>query len=108
MSVKLIISDGKEVAALPERNEDLVRAVARTHHWKEQLINGEVDSIRAIARQTGHDERYTARSLRLAFLAPDIVERVLAGTAAPDMALAPLLERIPLGWRDQQKLASGS
>lgn len=41
------------------------------------------------------------RLLRLALLAPDIVEAIMDGKQGPEMTPARLLEPIPVEWRGQ-------
>jgi hypothetical protein len=57
----------------------LLKAVARAHSWYEELVSGKMKCQRSIAKQTGFDECYIARILPCEFLAPDIVEAILAG-----------------------------
>ncbi len=51
-------------------------------------------------------ERYVSRIMRLAFLAPDIVEAILDGYQPVDLELEKLLKGIPIGW-DAQRRALG-
>jgi hypothetical protein len=41
--------------------------------------------------------------LRCAFLAPDIIESLLAGSAPAEMSLARVLEGVPLDWAEQRQ-----
>jgi len=50
-----------------------VRTLACAHHWLEQLLTGQVSSLRAIAKSEGKSERYVGRVIRAAFLAPDLL-----------------------------------
>jgi hypothetical protein len=81
----------------------LIRALVKACSWKEQLISGRSISIRAIATGEGVTERYVARLLKLAFLAPDIVEAILEGRQPADLELQRLLQDIPLGWEEQRR-----
>jgi len=61
-------------AIKPHHAPPLIRAVARAHDWLAAILRGDFENQRAIARQTGLDERYVGRVLPLAFLAPDLTE----------------------------------
>jgi hypothetical protein len=45
----------------------------------ERLLSGEVASLEGLTSETGFTKRYISRTLRSAFLAPDITERILDG-----------------------------
>ncbi|MCH8998147.1 MAG: hypothetical protein IID48_07745 [Proteobacteria bacterium] len=49
-------------------------------------------------------ERYVSRILRLAFLAPDIVEAILDGYQPIDLELERLLKGIPVSWDEQRRV----
>jgi hypothetical protein len=57
----------------------LLKAMTRGRQWYEWILAGRVSSQRAIAQKLGLSERYAGRVLECAFLAPDIVESILAG-----------------------------
>jgi hypothetical protein len=48
------------------------------------------------------------RRPRLALLAPDIVEEILAGSMGDDVVLEQFKKPIPAGWDEQRKMMSGS
>jgi hypothetical protein len=48
------------------------------------------------------NESYVGRMLRLTLLAPDIVEAVLNGRQPPEITLAVLMQRFPVGWKRQR------
>jgi len=64
--VRLLLADTEQNTARPVRS--LVRAVARAHDWMDQILRGEIPNQRALAKQTGFDERYISRILPLVFL----------------------------------------
>jgi len=49
------------------------------------------------------NESYVGHHLRLAFLAPDIVEAILDGSQPVDLDMKRLLKGIPLTWEDQRR-----
>jgi len=57
----------------------LVTAVARAFDWFERLSTGEARSIGELAQSDGFDAAYVSHVLRLAFLAPEVVQQIVAG-----------------------------
>ena len=84
----------------------LLKTVARARLWFEQLAAGEASSLQAIADRQGVSQRYVSRLLPLAFLAPDIVERILQGHQPAHLSAARLTNELdlPLGWAEQREL----
>ncbi len=88
----------------PRINAALIKALTRAHAWKEKLFSGQTPSIQTIAKAEGVTPRYVGRILRLAFLAPDIVEAILDGYQPANLELARLMKGIPIGWHEQRKV----
>ena len=70
----------------PRPDMALVKAIARAHHWRQMLLDGEVTSIDALARRVKQDRGYVGLTLNLAFLksrpdAGDSSGRAAAGSA---------------------------
>jgi site-specific DNA recombinase len=57
----------------------------RAHCWFDELVSGEATSLVAIAARAGVSKRYVSRLLKLAFLAPDLVEQIAEGCQAPEL-----------------------
>jgi site-specific DNA recombinase len=83
----------------------LLKAVARANQWSADLLTGRAHSVAEIAERKGVGARYVRRLLRLAFLAPKIVEAIAAGRQPPELTAEALAERIelPLLWTDQER-----
>ena len=81
----------------------LLKAVARARQWSEDLLIGRAQSVDELAERKGVGARYVRRLLRLAFLAPEIVDAIAAGRQPPQLTAEALAERIelPLLWIEQ-------
>jgi len=87
----------------------LVRALARAYAWKERLLGDEEVSIRSIAAEERITESYVGRILRLAFLAPDIIEAILDSRQPPGLNLDLLRARFSTEWfRQRRELSAGA
>jgi len=60
--------------------------------WWRELCRGNAPSIKQIADRKNSDERYVARNLKLAFLAPDITASILDGRQPPDLTADTLIK----------------
>jgi site-specific DNA recombinase len=91
-------------APAPRADRALLKAVARAHQWSHDLLEGRTRSIDEIAERQRIGARYVRRMMRLAFLAPKIVEMIAAGSQPPDLTAEALAERIdlPLLWTEQE------
>lgn len=85
----------------------MVRAVARAYLWQALLESGEASSISDLAARFHVDHSYVARTLRLARLAPDIVEVILTGDEPDAVTLNRLMRPWPVLWERQRAEARG-
>jgi site-specific DNA recombinase len=68
------------------------------------LERGRVRPPVHLARADDCTTRYVTRILKLAYLAPDIIEAILAGRQPCDLSLARLLKTdLPLDWQAQRQ-----
>ena len=103
VEMRLVI-EGNHAPA-PRADSALLKAVARARQWSENLLMGRAKSIAEIAEREGVSDRYIRRLTRLAFLAPQIVEAIVAGNQPPELTAEALAERIdlPLLWTAQEQ-----
>ncbi len=101
--LKLLLGNDVEPRTSPD--PELMKAVAQAHRWLDLLLSGKVASIRELSRREGDRERHIGQHLRLAFLAPDIIEAILEGRQ-PSILTAEQLIRTdpPLDWDEQRRL----
>jgi hypothetical protein len=86
----------------PSRDETLVKALVRAHHWRRRIENGQAKSITDLAEQENVTVAYVCRLLPLTCLAPDIVEAILDGRKPKGLRLAEMLGSGPLAWEEQR------
>ena len=100
--VKLILGNDSNETATPI--PQLVAMVAKTRRWFEGLKSGRYPTIKDIALEEKCDKSYVGRLLSIAFLAPDIVERVLTGNHSSTLTPERLRKAspLPLGWEEQR------
>ena len=73
-------------------------------HGANNSAEGSVRSLENIANREHCTEAYVRQIIELAFLAPDIIERILAGTQPRHITIDRLARMtIPLSWRDQRR-----
>ena len=84
-------------------NASLLKAIARAHQWFEELVSGRATSLAAIASRQGVTDPYIARLIRLAFLAPKIVEAIAERGALADLKLTPHVD-LPFDWTMQRRV----
>jgi site-specific DNA recombinase len=83
----------------------LLKAIARAHRWFDDLVAGRVSSMAEIGKREGVPKNYVSWLIRLAFLAPEIVEAIIQGNQPPELTAQTLITRrvdLPLEWRAQK------
>jgi hypothetical protein len=88
----------------------LIQAIRHGHlFWRRLLAEPKLTAV-DIGQQKGLDNRYIGRTLPLAFLAPDLVERFLSGRQPPEWTAERVLRlpTLPASWAEQRKLFGSS
>ena len=80
----------------------LLLAIAQGRQWHQQLIAGQVTSIATLARRSNISTAQVLHTLRCAWLAPDLVEKLLDGRARSALTRANVRERFTASWKEQR------
>jgi DNA invertase Pin-like site-specific DNA recombinase len=92
-------------SAKTRRDPFLIGALTQATTWRKSIEAGECTSLEKLAKDTGRDRKYVHQVLKLAFLAPDIQQRILTGQQPVSLSLAGLLgQNFPLLWSGQRAL----
>jgi len=84
----------------------LVQLLAKAQRWFASLSSGHADSVLNIAKQHDLASRDVTRMIYLAFLAPDIVQKIVRGEQPIEMNVKTLLSMapLPLDWGEQRRV----
>jgi len=101
---RIVAPDGSAIVPTnrPQPDGTLVKALARAWRWQRMLDEGLYTSVSEIGDAENISKSYVSRILRLALLAPDIVEAILAGRTEEGMMLERLERLLPASWDEQR------
>lgn len=102
-AMRLIQNNGRPVTA-GKPDLGLVELLRKARLWWNQLQTGQID-IATLARNEAINDSWVSRLVRLNFLAPSIVEAILAGTQPATVNAASLRAAdLPVDWNAQKTL----
>jgi hypothetical protein len=101
----MLAADGTSIvpASKPQPEGTLVKALARAWRWQRMLDEGVYTSVSEIGDAENISKSYVSRILRLALLAPDIVDAILTGRADQALMLEELERPLPASWEKQRR-----
>ena len=104
VEAKLVLAAGE--ASNTQADVGLMRLLAKAHRWQELLVSGRFQTLDQLAISEGVSRWDVSRHLPLAFLAPDIIEAILAGRQPVDLTVNRLKRALPLPpcWSAQRRL----
>lgn len=85
----------------------VLRAVARAWSWRRKLETGEVSTILDIAQADDVTDRYVSRMIRLAYLAPAVLEKLVLKRSPPAVSIKDLAAAAELPWAEQPSTVFG-
>ena len=95
VETKLIFADDQA-----HRDEVLIRNIAKAHHWYQQIKSGK--TLSEIARASGTSNHRIQQLIELAFLAPNIVNDILAGKQPTGFTSHWFVKHgLPIDWQEQ-------
>lgn len=90
-------------AHFQSRSQDphILKALGRAWAWRRRLEAGEVATIHDLAKAEGFTDRFVSRMVRLAYLSPDVLERLVVSRDPPSVSVSELIEATYLPWSEQ-------
>jgi hypothetical protein len=103
---RIVAPDGSAIvpSSKPQPDGTLVKALARAWRWQRMLGEGVYASVSDIGDAEDISKSYVSRILRLALLAPDLVEAILAGSTDQVLMLEKLQRPLPASWAEQRQM----
>lgn len=98
------LPDGLQPRQRRSADNTLVKALARAFRWKRMLESSEFATMNELAEREGISASYLTRMMRLAQLAPELVESLLEGSQPRDLTLETLRKPLPFSWIDQKRV----
>jgi hypothetical protein len=104
----IVAPDGSELTPSSHSQPDgtRVKALAQAWRWQRMLDKGIYASVSEIGDAENISKSYVSRILRLALLAPDIVDAILTGSMDQGMVLEQLERPLPASWEEQRRLVA--
>ena len=99
---KLVYPAGEKPQVHSRSVNALQEALLKSLQWNEDLVSGNVRSIDALIERDDLNPRQVHRLRKLAFLAPDIMERIIAGEIPDTLTLERLKKDFPIDWEAQR------
>jgi hypothetical protein len=102
----IVLPDGSHGHPMPAATIDnaMVKAIARAFRWQKLLENGTYSCLDEIAKAERIGPSFISRTIRLASLAPDILDSILDGRQPAQLTLKDLLVQFPVEWAKQRRL----
>lgn len=86
----------------------ILRAIGRAWSWRRRMESGEFGTMMDLANAVGVTDRYIGRQIRLAYLAPEVLKRIIYKREVPAVTLLELADCAALRWSEQAAAAFGS
>jgi DNA invertase Pin-like site-specific DNA recombinase len=104
VEARLVVGGDAEPVSKPDTA--LIKLIAKAHRWCDRMTDGSAASITELAVRENEDRNEISRHLPLAFLAPDIVDKILKGLQPVELTAEKLrrLGPLPYRWDEQRAL----
>ena len=83
------------------QNARLLSAIGRAWDWRRRLERGDVTTIADLASEEGISDRYVSRVIRLAWLSPSVLERLVLRREPTMLSIFDLCGVAELPWVEQ-------
>ena len=90
----------------PNPDASLIGLLQRAHHWRNRAEDEQGAPMEKLANEQGVTPSYFGRIVRLAYLAPDIVEAIIDGKQPVNLTASKLakLRDLPIEWPEQRSI----
>ena len=86
----------------------VLRAIGRAWAWRRRMEAGEFSTVRDLAIAVNLAERHVSRQLRLAYLAPEVLKRLIYRREVTAVTLMQITECATQPWGEQSGVVFGA
>jgi len=86
----------------------ILKAIAKAWSWRRKLETGAAATMSDIAEAESVTPAYVGRILKLAYLAPVVLEKLLIARVSPVVSVKELAEASELSWAEQASVVFGA
>ena len=104
---KILPPADMEAAEHTNQGPHVLRAVARAWGWRRKLETGAMATLQDIAAAVKVSDRFVGRMMRLAYLSPDVLERLVTQREPAALSLNDLVTVTDLPWLEQAEVVFG-
>ena len=101
---KILPPENVDAAEARAQDPRLLRAIGRAWGWRRKLETGEVATIRDIAVAEKVSERFVSRTMRLAYLSPIVLEKLVTHRRPCRLSIKDLSVVAERPWIEQEAL----
>ena len=100
----MVMPDGSRAVQRREVTIDnsMIKVIARGFRWQRMLEDGDYTTLGDLAKAENLNPTYISRLVRLALLAPDIVEAIMVGLQPAHLTMKDLMGPFPAEWAKQR------
>jgi len=86
----------------------VLKAIAKAWSWRRKLESGAVATIQDVAEAEGVTPAFIRRTMKLAYLAPDVLEQILIARVSPSVSLKDMSTIAEQPWVAQKSIVSSA
>lgn len=101
---KILPPDDVAMSSGRAQDPHVLRAIARAWKWRRHMESGEFSTVHDLAVAEKLSDRFVSRMMRLAYLAPDVLEALTLCRVPPALSLNDLIDVVDKPWIDQSEI----
>ena len=98
---KIVAPDIEPHFQVRVQSPHILRAIGRAWSWRRKLETGQAATIHDIAKAEKVASQFVGPMIRLAYLSPDVLERLLLWREVPSATIKEMIEATYLPWSEQ-------
>ena len=100
---KIVAPRIETLAPTSIQDPHILKAIGRAWSWRRKLESGEFATIQDIARAENVTDRYVSRIMQLAYLSPEVIDRLVVLRVKPTATLKELIHEAYKPWMFHKK-----